>query len=48
MTFTTNTLFQVRRELARWGAAVEVLEPAELRKKMRDCARRVVAKYGRR
>ena len=46
VTFTTNALFQVRRELAGWGADVEVLEPAELRQEMRDCAKRVLAKYG--
>lgn len=48
VTFTTNALFQVRRELARWDAGVEILEPAELRKEMSDCARRVLAKYGKR
>jgi predicted DNA-binding transcriptional regulator YafY len=36
VTFKTNALFQLRRELMRWAADVEVLEPAELRNEIKE------------
>jgi predicted DNA-binding transcriptional regulator YafY len=36
VSFKTNALFQLRRELMRWAADVEVLEPEELRNGVKD------------
>ncbi len=45
--FRTNALFQVEREVLSWGAAVEVLEPEELRTRVAEAAREMARRYGK-
>jgi predicted DNA-binding transcriptional regulator YafY len=45
--FSTNALFQVEREVLHWGANVEVVEPPQLRARVKDVARKIVANYSR-
>ncbi len=45
VTFKTNALFQLRRELMRWAAEVEVLEPAELRNEIKASVKEMFALY---
>lgn len=46
VTFRTNALFEVEREVLRWGEHVEVLAPAGLRERMRQVAEGMVGMYG--
>ena len=48
VTFETNTLFQISREVMRWAACVEVIQPKELRDDIRDAAKEMVGMYGKR
>ena len=48
VTFETNTLFQISREVMRWGACVEVIQPKELRDDIRGAANEMVGLYGKR
>jgi proteasome accessory factor C len=45
VTFKTNALFQLRRELMRWAADVEVLEPEELRNEIKASIEEMRALY---
>ncbi len=47
VSFQTNVLFLVQRELMRWGADVEVLEPAEMRTGIRESAEELVELYSK-
>ena len=46
--FETNALFQVQREVLRWGSAVEVLSPKALREDISETARDMAGMYRRR
>ena len=47
VTFETNALFQIEREVMKWGEKVMVVEPGELREKVVGSAKAVVEMYGR-
>jgi len=47
VTFSTNALFEVEREVLRWGEHVEVLAPAKLRRAMERLAGWFAGTYGR-
>ena len=47
VTFQTNVPFLVQRELMRWGADVEVLEPAGMRSGIREFAEEIVELYSK-
>ena len=45
VSFKASALFQVEREVLRWGDKVEVVAPAVLRKQVRESAQRIVASH---
>ena len=45
VTFETSAFFQLRRDLLRWEACVEVLEPRELRDDLKESAKAMLALY---
>jgi predicted DNA-binding transcriptional regulator YafY len=47
VTFRTNALFQLGREVLRWGEAVTVVEPAQLRNEIVRTARGILGNYRR-
>jgi len=47
VTFNASALFQVEREVLNWGEAVEVLEPPELRERLRVITTNLASRYAK-